>query len=147
MAKAMKNPSRREARLLETRRALVEQALEAGITTRKGICKAANLALHDLTNLFTKDRELYAKFVIRRRTMVDVASDNLQEILEDKNHPQNFQATKYVLQTYKSDLDDILDSNGDELSVEIPTSNNSDDNYTPIMIKFSSKRRDKEVEE
>lgn len=141
MAKSMRNDKRKEKKLLETRAALVRAALNEGKLSRKDICEATDLKLHELTNLFTKDRDIYSEYVVRRRTIADIASDNILDIINNPDHPQHFQASKYILQNHKTELDDVLDSKGEsEIEVEIK----GDSTYTsPVTIKFSS-NKDKE---
>lgn len=143
MAKrSMRNTKRKEAKLLETRTALVEAALNEGHTTKRGICKATGLKLHELGNLFTANRSLYGLYVVRRKTMVDIAADNLQDIINDKNHPQHFAASKYVLQNYRSDLDDILEPMAGDMSVEIPSLGDSEREQAPVVIKFTGGKKE-----
>lgn len=107
------------AKIFEERKVLVEQALELGKLTRKDICDATGLKMSDLNNLFGKDRELYSKYCILRRTVVDVAADNIVNAVMDPKHPKNYDASKEVLKNWKSDLDDILDSkDGDAIKIE-----------------------------
>lgn len=139
MAKAMRNSKRKSKRLLEERSALVKAALEMGNITRKEICKATGLELHDLANLFTRNRELYAEYKIRRRTIADIASDNIMDIVNDPSHPQHFQASKYVLSTYKSELDDVLEDKGQE---EIGITVGGESKASPITINFGKKKKE-----
>lgn len=139
MARSMKNSKRKERKLLETRADLVRAALETGAISRKEICRATGLKLHELANLFTKDRKVYGEYVVRRRTITDVASDNIMDIVNDPSHPQHFQASKYILSTYKSDLDEVLDSQ-DSNDLEI---NIGDSNGSPIQINFGSNKEEK----
>lgn len=136
MARSMKNTERKEKKLLKTRAALVRAALEAGQISRKDICKATGLQLHELTNLFTQDREVYGEYVVRRRTISDIASDNILDIVNDPTHPQHFQASKYILSTYKSDLDEVLESQ-DEAEMNISVG--GDSKASPINITFGKK--------
>lgn len=132
-AQSMRNTKRKEAKLLETRAAFVRAALDAGHISRKDICKATDLKLHELTNLFTLDRELYGEYVVRRKTISDIASDNILDIINDPTHPQHFQASKYILTTYKSDLDEVLESQDSEaMNVSIGGASKA----SPIVIKF-----------
>ena len=133
--KSMKNSKRKERKLLETRADLVRAALETGAISRKEICRATGLKLHELANLFTKDRKVYGEYVVRRRTITDVASDNIMDIVNDPSHPQHFQASKYILSTYKSDLDEVLESqDSNDLEINIGESTGS-----PIQINFGNK--------
>ena len=141
MARSMKNSKRQEKRLLETRAELVRAALEAGMISRKDICKVTGLQMHELANLFTKDRKVYGEYVVRRKTISDIASDNILEIVNDPEHPQHFAASKYILSTYKSDLDEVLESQ-DEESVSISVGGESKAN--PITIKFGKDKKKKE---
>lgn len=138
MARSMKNKRRKEEKLLKTRAELVRAALEAGHISRKNICEATGLKMHELANLFTLDRKVYGEYVVRRKTISDIASDNILDIVNDKTHPQHFAASKYILATYKSDLDEVLESqSGDELSVKI-----GDKTENPIKITFGKNNKE-----
>lgn len=134
----MRNSKRKEAKLLDERAGLVRAALDLGNITRKEICKATGLKLHELNNLFARDRGLYGEYVVRRRTIADIASDNIMDIVNDPSHPQHFQASKYILSTYKSDLDDVLEDKGQE---EIGISIGGDSKASPITINFGKKEK------
>lgn len=139
MARSMKNSERKTKKLTEKRAAFVRAALEAGHITRKDICNATGLKMHELANLFTKDREVYGEYVVRRKTISDIASDNILDIVNDPTHPHHFQASKYILSTYKSDLDDVLESQDEsEMSIQMGKSNAK----SPITITFGSKKDD-----
>lgn len=130
---SMKNTKRKEAKLLETRAEFVRAALDAGHISRKDICKATDLKLHELANLFTLDRKVYGEYVVRRKTISDIASDNILDIVSDPSHPQHFAASKYILTTYKSDLDDVLENHDSEaMNVSIGKASKA----SPIVIKF-----------
>lgn len=137
MAKAMIKTSARERK--EKRASdilLVREALEQGLKTRGDICKATGMKTWELSNLFSEEESLYAAYTVRRRTLVDTAADNIQDIIDDKDHPQHFQASKYVLQNYKSDLDSILDSKDEkEIIVDI----NPKSTTSPVTIRFGKR--------
>mgnify|MGYP003637807109 FL=1 len=136
MARSMKNTDRKEKKLLKTRAALVRAALEAGQISRKDICNATGLQMHELANLFTQDREVYGEYVVRRKTISDIASDNILDIVNDPTHPQHFQASKYILSTYKSDLDDVLESQQEsEMNINV----GGESGASPINITFGKK--------
>lgn len=136
MARSMKNSKRKERKLLETRADLVRAALETGAISRKEICRATGLKLHELANLFTKDRKVYGEYVVRRKTITDIASDNIMDIVNDPTHPQHFQASKYILSTYKSDLDEVLESQDQsEMAIQV-----GDSTASPITINFGKKK-------
>ena len=139
MARSMKNSKRKERKLLETRADLVRAALETGAISRKEICRATGLKLHELANLFTKDRKVYGEYVVRRKTITDIASDNIMDIVNDPTHPQHFQASKYILSTYKSDLDEVLeDKAGEDISVSLGENSKG----SPITINFGSAKKE-----
>ena len=138
MARSMKNGKRKERKLLETRADLVRAALESGAISRKEICRATGLKLHELANLFTKDRKVYGEYVVRRRTITDVASDNIMDIVNDPSHPQHFQASKYILSTYKSDLDEVLES---QESSDLEINISGEGSKSPIQINFGSEKK------
>jgi hypothetical protein len=132
----MKNTERKTKKLLKTRAALVRAALEAGQISRKDICNATGLQMHELANLFTQDREVYGEYVVRRKTISDIASDNILDIVNDPTHPQHFQASKYILSTYKSDLDDVLESQQEsEMNINV----GGESGASPINITFGKK--------
>lgn len=136
MARSMKNTERKTQKLLKTRAALVRAALEAGQISRKDICNATGLQMHELANLFTQDREVYGEYVVRRKTISDIASDNILDIVNDPTHPQHFQASKYILSTYKSDLDEVLESQTEsEMNINV----GGESGASPINITFGKK--------
>ena len=138
MARSMKNKERKEAKLLETRADLVRAALESGHISRKDICRATGLKLHELANLFTLDRKVYGEYVVRRKTISDIASDNILDIVNDASHPQHFAASKYILSTYKSDLDEVLeDKSGEDISVLVGDNAKG----SPITINFGKPKQ------
>lgn len=141
MGKQIAKSKAREIReKLAKRSALINAALEEGITTKTGLAKATDLKVFEINDVFTADRDLYNKFCIRRRTLVDTAADNLEDILKDPNHPQNFQASKFVLQTYKSDLDENLEAKtAEEIAVEVRTESKG----VPVSIIFSNTSKNK----
>lgn len=139
MAKAMRNRAKDEAKLLETRAALVLVALDAGKFTRRAICKATGMKAHELSSLFTKDRKIFAEYTVRRKTLADTAADNIAEIVNDPNHPKNFEASKWMLTNYKSDLDDTLTPAAGEMEIQVPQGQEQfDSGAAPVIIKFSA---------
>lgn len=137
MAKPLeKSKARKTQEKQDKQRELVKAALRMGLTTKNDICKASAMALWELNELFQADKDLYNDFCVRRRTLSDVAADNLENILRDPVHPQNFQATKYVLEKYKTDIDVQLEAkNADDVDVEVSGSCGS-----PIRITFGTKK-------
>jgi hypothetical protein len=132
-----KKASREKSEKLKRISTLIEQAMILGFTTKGDIAKNCNIPLWQVSGAFSESPELRAIFQIMRRTLVDMAADNVQKILEDKEHPQHFQASKYILQTYKSDLDTNLESKDSE-EMEATLSGNG--GVSPIRITFGVKK-------
>lgn len=106
-------------KILEDRTLLVQKALESGHITKIDICKATGLKIVALNNLFRDNRELYAEYVVLRRTITDIAADNIVAIVMDKTHPKNYDASKEIMKMYKTELDESLDAkDGDHIKIE-----------------------------
>ena len=141
MAKRMKNKERELTKLTKERLLLVNSAMDDfNCITKSDISKKTGLSLTILNNLISGNRELNAKYVILKRQITDIASDNIVDIIKNKDHPQNFQASKYVLQKYKNDLDDSLESS-ENLGFEISADRKSN---SSINIVFGKKSEDNE---
>lgn len=130
---------RQEREILERQTSKVEFALEKGCTTRKAICEEAKIERYELSKVFQENEELYKKYTRCRRELVDTAADNIQMIIEDTNHKKNFEASKYVLSNYKSDLDSILESKDTEIFADVEVGNSAN----PIKILFESNKKEK----
>ena len=140
MAK-MKN-SKRDAELVRKEQAkLVQDALDLGISSRKEVAGHAGIKLSELAKIFKEYKDLYALFCEIRRTIVDLASDNLFDVVADKEHPKNVDVSKWLLTNYKSDLDASLESKDDD-SVEIQVG--GDKKRQPTLIKFKKTGKGKE---
>jgi hypothetical protein len=122
-------------------RELILVALEKGFTTKGKISKSTGLKITELNNIFKEDRELWAEYTMYRRTLVDLAADNIADIIGDPTHKDHYQASKYVLATYKSDLDQTLEEKGDADNV---TFEGSGKRSTRVTIKFKSKQKEED---
>jgi len=142
--KAMKNMRRQEEVLLDERSKLVDAALNDGHMTKTDISKASGLPMHIVTSTLSLNRELFAKYCVRRRTMVDMAADNVFKIVSNPDHPQCFAASKYVIQNFKSDLDDALEPSNAELGVVIGGENGG---ASGVTLKFQKVTKTTEEEE
>jgi hypothetical protein len=103
--------------------------------------EATGLKAWEITELLKNDIQLNAVYTIRRRELVNMAADNIVDIVSDKDHPNNYAASKYVLQTYKSDLDTNLESH-DAQEMAIGVGNG--EGVSPIRITFGRKREAEE---
>lgn len=136
----MRNQQREEKRALEDNVVLIKTAIEAGFTTRSKIADATGLKLHEIAKTFEKDRELWSLYTIRRRTIVDVATDNIEDIITNKNHPQNFQASKWVVQNYKTDLDNGVLESKDEKEIAVEVQGNGESKAPSVSITFTKSK-------
>lgn len=139
MAKRMQN-KRREAK--EAREKLIREIREAmklGLLTRKEIAKSVGIKETQLSQIFHKEKELYAKFCVMRRSIVDIATDNLFDVVRDRKHPKNTDISKWVVQNYKSDLDDSLEEKeGEGFEVEVGEGGSK---KRPTVIRFGYKNK------
>jgi len=134
MKRIPKEKEQEKIEKIEDQTRMVKAAMEMGFTTKKDICKSANIEMWELNGLFKEDKDLHAMFNVRRRSLVDMAADNMTSIVKDPDHPNNFAATKYVLQKYKSDLDEVLESHEvNPLEIDVPSGNGS---TKPVIIRF-----------
>jgi hypothetical protein len=92
--------------------------------------------MHDLKNIFHRERDLYAEYCVRRKVITDMATDNIYRIVSDDNHPKKYDASKWVAQNFKTELDDMLESR-DEESMGL---NVNPDENGGITIKFGNKK-------
>lgn len=143
MAKQMSNSKRTKERLNKAKKVKFEEAIAEQLTSRRDICEFMGLGSWQLTEFFEENPKCYKTYTSRRRELVDTAADNIQDIIEDKTHPQHYAASKYVLQSYKSDLDNILDKQDGEATVEIKGGETS----SGVIIKFGSASSKKEEED
>lgn len=146
----MRNPSRAKKRRDEERSGLIRAAIDNGFIIRKDICNATGLTYSELRNHFTTDRELYYHYTVVRKSITEMAADNIHAIVADNSHPQHFQASKYVLEKYKSDFDEILESQkGESINVEL-SGNGKESRAGNVTITFGRNggiERTKNVEE
>jgi len=145
MAKRMKFNQRRENK--DNIKKIIA-ALDADITTVTKISKATNITRAKIHKIFREDRSLHAKYIVARRTIVDQAADNIADIVSDKEHPSHYAASKYVLQTYKSDLDEHLDAKGEEeITAEVDIAGGDDEGVTIVFRHGARKPRGEMVED
>jgi len=140
MAKSMKNVIRESAKIAEQREQQVRVALSEGCFTRSKICKATGLTTNELSNLLSNNKELHAEYTIKKRLMADIAADNIFDIIQDAEHPQHFQASKYIIQNYKSDIDETLIPQMGDMQIQLGQSDSSEG--TPVVINFTGGNKD-----
>lgn len=106
------------------------------ITTFRQIIETTGAVQYEIDKVFELCPDLKAEFSVRRRSLANTAVDNIHEIVNNFNHPQNYQASKFVVETYKNDLDeDLVPKVSTELGFDI-----KDGQISPVRITFSSKK-------
>ena len=138
--RSMKSKIRTEEKrkaLLEDKKLRIREAIKQGIVLNRDLANVAGIKMHDLKNIFTNDRTLYAEFCVAKKTIENLAADNIYKIVEDETHPKNYDASKFIIQNFKTEMDDILDGkNGEMLDIEI--GGNSDGGG--ITLKFGNSK-------
>lgn len=130
-----RNESRRVKRLHKNGAALIKAALNNGCTSRAEISKTTGLNTGLIRRIFDKDTELWAIYKIAAKGILDRAYDNISKIIADPKHPQNFQASKFILTKYKSELDALLDPHKTLGGGSININGNT---TAPITINFKA---------
>lgn len=106
------------------------------ITTYRAITETTGAAQYEIDKVMEMCPEIRAEFTIRRRSLANKAVDNIHEIVNNFNHPQNFQASKFIVQTYKNELDeDLIPKVSTEVGFDI-----KDGQISPVSITFSTKK-------
>ncbi len=139
MAKSMRNVIRESAKIAEQREQQVRVALSEGCYTRSKICKATGLTSNELTNLLSNNKELHAEYSVKKRLMADIAADNIFDIIQDEGHPQHFAASKYIIQNYKSDIDETLVPQAGDMQIQLGS---TESDGSPVVINFTGGNKD-----
>ena len=140
MAKQMSNSKRAKDKRNRERKVLFQEAIADGYTSRRDIAKAVGITSFDLTEFFEENPKMYKLYASRRRELRDIALANITDIVEDKAHPKHYDASKYIVQNYQTDLDVILDSkDGDDVGSSV-----SVDAGSGVVIKFTTGKEEKE---
>jgi hypothetical protein len=110
--------------------------LNPTITTFRQIMDTTGAVQYEIDKVFEMCPELKAEFQIRRRSLANTAVDNIHQIVNNFHHPQNFQASKFIVQTYKNEMDeDLVPKVSTEVGFGI-----KDGQISPVSITFSSKK-------
>lgn len=107
--KSIVRRSRNKKRVLLEDSWEVQKAIEDDKSTHKDISNITGLTKHRISVVFEAHPEVYELYKKKRRVMIDTAADNIMKIVEDENHPKNYEASKFILSKYKSDLDNIFE--------------------------------------
>ena len=142
--RSMKSKIREEEKrksLLEDKKLRIREAIKQGVVLSRDLAKIAGIKLHDLKNIFTNDRELYAEYCVAKKTIENLAADNIYKIVEDESHPKNYDASKFIIQNFRTEIDDVLDGkNGEMLDIEIGGKSDGGG----ITLKFGNSKDEKD---
>ena len=138
----MSNSKRAIDKRNRERKASFQEALADGYTSRRDIYKAMGISGLELTEFFEENKKMYKLYCESRRQLRDVALDNITDVVHDTTHPKNYDASKFIVQNYNTDLDIVLDEKGDDsVSATIETSEGSG-----IIIQFDTKKKEDDKE-
>ena len=138
----MENKAREKSKLMEERINLVEACLDSEISTKAEICKVTGLKRIELNTIFRENKKLYARFCVIRKLLVEKSTDNITAVVDDRTHPKNYEASKWILANYKSDLDADLDAkDSEEIEIDV---NDDRKGRRPVVIRFGHKKSDEE---
>ena len=140
MAKAMKNAIREAAKMENENSILILKAIDNGYTTRSTISNATGLGINIVSNMLSNNKELRSEWIIKKRMMVDTSIDNIEDIINDPKHKDNFQASKWVASNVDSELSHILFPQAGDMSITIPGQGDTDS--APVVIQFTKQKDD-----
>ncbi len=136
MAKKMSNSIRAKEKRNRERKVKFQEAIADGFTSRRDIAKSVGITSFDLTEFFEENPKMYKLYASRRRELRDIALDNITDIVEDKQHPKHYDASKYIVQNYQTDLDVILEGKDDDPVGGLTVEANSGGG---VLIQFTKK--------
>lgn len=113
----MKNVINEERDLIE-KVSKIEAAIYAGCKSYGAIAMATSIPNHKVKKIIQSNMDLKSMYKVRKGMLADQAAANIETIVNDPKHPKHFDASKLVLQKYKSELDENLDAH-DPDSLEI----------------------------
>ena len=140
MARSMSNSKRAKDKRNRENKAKFQEALADGYTSRRDIYKAMGIGGLELTEFFENNNKMYKLYCESRRQLRDVALDNITDIVHSPTHPKNYDASKFIVQNYNTDLDVVLEEKGGE---EIGSATIEGSNGSGIVIQFGKKAEDK----
>jgi hypothetical protein len=134
MAKSMKNTIRAAATVSKEREELIVEALKQGHTTRKTISKATGIDAVVVSMMLSNNQDLRNEWIVKKRMMVDVSVDNINDIINDSEHKDHFQASKWVASNIDSELSSILFPTSAEMEIQV---GGEHEDTNPVVIKFT----------
>ena len=119
---------------------LIQTAMNQGAITRKQISQKTGLPLSRIAQVFRKNEELYGEYKVNFQSIKDTAVDNLVAILDNPKHARLFEASKYILQNYKTEFDKHFSKKDDDMEILIGGRSTA----APIKIVFGKTDSDEE---
>ena len=138
--KQMSNSKRAIDKRNRERKELFQEALADGHTSRRDIYKAMGISGLELTEFFEDNKKMYKLYCESRRQLRDVALDNITDVVHNTKHPKNYDASKFIVQNFNTDLDVVLDEKGDGSTVGGASVNLG----SGVVIKFTKQDSEKE---
>lgn len=88
----------------------IEVCISKGVYTKEKIARALGITRYELNKHLAKCETSRAIIKVGRSLMGEIAVDNLQDMLTDKNHSNHWQATNHVLKNHKTELDEAIEA-------------------------------------
>lgn len=138
--RSMSNSKRAINKRNKERKVKFLDALADGYTSRRDIYKSMGITGLELGEFFEVNKKMYQLYCDTRRQLRDVALDNITDVVHDAKHPKNYDASKFIVQNYDTDLDVVLDGKGDDSTIGGASLNLG----SGIVIKFTKQDNEKE---
>jgi hypothetical protein len=142
MAKSMRNAVKEAAKVSNERESLIKAALNNGHTTRSAIVKSTGLDKNVVSSMLSNNKELRAAWILKKRNLVSIALDNIEDIVNNPDHKDHGTMSKWIVSNLDSDVGELLFPHND-IEMTIPGSNPNEGD-SGVVIKFS---KSKNIEE
>jgi len=138
----MRNNKRDTERRDKRRLKAFKIAIDEGHITKKDIANSMDISISELISFFDKFPEQKKQYANKLSNIADIASDNLAQIVLDQDHPKNYDASKFVMNHYKNEMDEILEAKSmGEIKIE-----EGDGNAMGAVIVFGNASVEKKEE-
>lgn len=133
-----RKPDRKKLEKLEKDTEKIFKWLEdEEIITIKDLVKKSGISRLSVEQAIANSEELQFIMKERRRMITSIATENLMEIVQDRRDVNNYQATKFVLENFKNELEEAVPS---KTSIEASFDRDADGNISPVKIVFNTKK-------
>jgi hypothetical protein len=123
------------------RRIAVLAALENGARSYRTIAATSGLTLGVVQSVMRKYDDIHVQYVAKLQQIKNLASANMSDIIADKDHPKNFEATKYFMTKYVTEYDEAFESK--EGSGDFKIDVGGKQAQGGVNITFTSQKEDK----